>query len=758
MAGESCLKVYSSHRSLVQHLNEGELLSPHIMMGEFFTQLVIVDGYRALPQAMRLPLSMSVLKECAKELERVKFIFEQSFLAFLESSQFLFGFFDELTQAQVSIDEIPLLDTYGDYEDHLRVLKWVENRYKQRLEELKYYDGLILPPQAHIRINESYVRHFSHIDIYIEGIVSKAHLALLSQVAQMTTLRLHFWLDNFNITLPFFTQMKDCKPFHRYMLNPATNEILESAPINRPMCVSTYHFSLRISQVALVFYKIEEWLRNGVNAEEIAVIVPDEHFVSYLALFDKAYNLNFAMGKDITRTQAYKCLENMLGVYEADMQTYPYRQICEMIEANLISLDDRGSKKLRQSLSELLFIWENAGFADCRYKEILELLLEELKKCSIDDVMGGKIRVMGVLESRGFTCKKAIIVDFNEGVIPNVAQDDLFLNSMLRQRLGMPTMRDKEQLQKHYYYGIFSSADEVVVSYVENEDKHKSLLLEELEQYTHITSNDGDKRFALLPHGGKYEYCEDEIMGKIPRFFTPSKLKTLLECPRRYFYQYEESLCKVQEESNVAFMGNVAHQCLESVYRQYIGKKVQLNAKEIYANILTHFKAQYASMSALDGINTQLLAYEIEAFLKQYEDKREVEILYLEEKMKAHYGVFDFSVCADRIQKIGERIEIIDYKYRQNFKVEKNAEKTSDFALILYAEAFKQNNPQYASLPITMCYWDIKGCKIVEEESVEEKNEKLLEHLKIFQDEINFHKCENKQHCHYCDFTDLCDR
>ncbi len=135
-----------------------------------------------------------------------------------------------------------------------------------------------------------------------------------------------------------------------------------------------------------------------------------------------------------------------------------------------------------------------------------------------------------------------------------------------------------------------------------------------------------------------------------------------------------------------------------------------------------------------------------------------MEILYLEEKMKAHYGGFDFSVCADRIQKIGERIEIIDYKYRQNFKVEKNAEKTSDFALILYAEAFKQNNPQYASLPITMCYWDIKGCKIVEEESVEEKNEKLLEHLKIFQDEINFHKCENKQHCHYCDFTDLCDR
>ena len=74
MGRETTLYVYSSHRSLMQNSNEGEIFAPSMMMGDFFTQLIIIDGYRALPRGMRLPLVMSVLKECAKELERAKFI------------------------------------------------------------------------------------------------------------------------------------------------------------------------------------------------------------------------------------------------------------------------------------------------------------------------------------------------------------------------------------------------------------------------------------------------------------------------------------------------------------------------------------------------------------------------------------------------------------------------------------------------------------------------------------------------------------
>ena len=102
---KTALKVYSSNRALMQNLSPDELLPPHMMIGKFFSQLVIIDGYRALPKSMRLPLAMSILKECKDKLLGAKMIFEESFLGFLETSNFLFAFFDELAQAQVAIEQ-----------------------------------------------------------------------------------------------------------------------------------------------------------------------------------------------------------------------------------------------------------------------------------------------------------------------------------------------------------------------------------------------------------------------------------------------------------------------------------------------------------------------------------------------------------------------------------------------------------------------------------------------------------------------------
>lgn len=760
MRFQSHLKVYSSNRSLMQSLNEGELLCPHMLMGEFFTQLVIVDEYRALPQAMRLPLMMETLKDCAKELERVKFVFEKSFLAFLESSHFLFGFLNELAQSQVSISEIPTNDIYGDYDDHLRVLEWVEKRYKERLNELKYYDGLILPTQAKPRINEAFISHFEYIDLYIEGIVSKAHLELLSKVATYTKLRVHFWLDTFNINLPFLPSyiLDKCKPFNRYSILYDSGEILSTVPIKNDTNVQIYSFTLRISQVTLIFYYLKEWLNNGIKEEDIVVIVPDEHFIRYLALFDKAHNLNFAMGKNITHTKVYIHLQNMLNAQKEckDMHSLPYSFLCEEVQASLASFDDRDSKKVRQYINEIFYMWENLYSRDSTYVEFLELLLQALQDCNIDDVAGGKIRVMGVLESRGFSYQKAIIVDCNDGIMPSIADSDLFLNSKLRRRLNMPTNSDKERLQKHYYYGIFSTANEVIASYVKNEEKHKSLILEELSQFDgfNFSEDDGDRYFRLLPEGKKVEYYEDNMKGRLPYALTPSKLKVLLECPRRYYYKYVEGLCESNTDS--AFMGNILHECLESVYRMYVSHRVKLNSTEIYRNVCKWFEAHVAE-SATENVKNKLLQREINGFLNKYQKDIEVEILYIETEMDIELCGYKFKVRPDRIQKVGECIEIIDYKYRNNFKVEK-ADVATDFALILYMLAFKKANPNYASLPTRLCYWDIKTCEIKEEECVADKCKVLQDKLSAFNADVVFSKCDNRKFCRYCEFTELCDR
>lgn len=750
------LRVYSSNRALMQDLSADELLSPHMMIGEFFSQLVIVDGYRALPQAMRLPLSLGVLRECAQKLVGAKLVFEESFLGFLETSNFLFSFFDELAQAQVPIANIPLFDTYGDYEDHLQVLEWVENRYKERLEEHKYYDGFIMPPQAKMRINEAFIRHFDEIEICVEGVISPIHQWLLKQAASMTLIKVRFWLDSYNIHLDFLPReiLSSCKPNHRYVADYQHAKILESTPLSLCARIHVYSFGLGISQVALVFAKIREWIEAGIDEEDIVVIVPNEDFAKYLALLDRGHNFNFAMGRDIALSAAYKHLERLLE-QEGDSQ-YSYEVASEMIRAALEVYEDRQSKKVREYVSELLFIWGHLNLGVCMLGEILSLLLTELKHRSVDDIHGGKIRVMGVLESRGFVYKKAVIVDCNHDVIPHVSESDLFLNSRLRSALGMPTLKDKEQLQKHYYYGIFSTADEVAVAFVANEDKQPSLLLDELARQMQVQYHNGDSLFCLLPQGRVLEYCEDEICGVLPKILTPSKLKTLLECRRKYYYRYVERMSEVGNTN--ADLGNIVHECLESVYKPFVGKVVRLDIKEIMQRADSWLDGCVRG-SALQSTEIELLKCELRGFFTQAllsEKQGEIEILQLEgENMELNLQGFAFYMRPDRIQRVGECVEIIDYKYRNNFKVQ-SLDKASDFALNLYAMAFAQSGGAYSALPLSLCYWDIRAGEVKQEEA--RKAEILPQKLAELAGEIEFTKTLDRQQCRYCDFADLCER
>lgn len=762
---ENTLKVYSSNRALMQNLSPNELLSPHMMMGEFFSKLIIVEGYRALPKAMRLPLSMAILKECARELVGAKLIFEESFLGFLETSNFLFAFFDELAQAQVSMKQIPLVDIYGDYADHLTLLERIETRYKERLEELKFYDGFILPSGAKITLNTSFIKYFSQIELFVEGVINPRHQEILSQVADFVTLKVHFWLDDCNRHLNFLPLviLQHCKTNYRYVADYKSGEILESLPLNICEKIDIYSFGLGITQVALVFAKIQEWVRSGVSEEDIVIIVPNENFSKYLSLLDKGHNFNFAMGKDIRLSVAYKRLEGLLQEYaeksldSQSMGNKSYTQICEIIQNAIISCEDRQSKKVREYVGELLFMWSGLNLGSCELGDILSFLLEELAQKSIDDIHGGKIRVMGVLESRGFMYKKAVIVDCNKDVIPNVSESDLFLNSRLRSALGMPTIKDKEQLQKHYYYGIFSTANEVAVAFVENEDKQISPLLEELARKTKVSYYNGDLLFCLLPQGKKFDYCEDNFFGKLPEALTPSKLKVFLDCPRKYYYTYIEQLSGASSDN--ASLGNILHQCLESIYKPYVGKTLRLNTQEIVKSAeswLDDFSSK--AQSALNLAELELLKYELRKFFTQAnlsEKQSEVEILQLEgQNMSLELEGFSFYVRPDRIQRVNDIVEIIDYKYRRNFDVKQGKE--SDFAMILYSIAFKQSDSPYKNLPVFMYYWDIRGG--MQQSEMQEKGEKLREKLIELKGEIEFSKAESRKPCRYCEFLDLCDR
>ena len=110
----------------------------------------------------------------------------------------------------------------------------------------------------------------------------------------------------------------------------------------------------------------------------------------------------------------------------------------------------------------------------------LHLFLNRLRARTIDDVRGGKITVMGVLETRMCGFDAVIVVDFNEGMVPRRSSKDMFLNSQTRLKAGLPGAHDRESLQKLYYFNLFRRAKEVAIGFVDSAESMPSRFLTQL--------------------------------------------------------------------------------------------------------------------------------------------------------------------------------------------------------------------------------------------------------------------------------------
>ena len=99
-------------------------------------------------------------------------------------------------------------------------------------------------------------------------------------------------------------------------------------------------------------------------------------------------------------------------------------------------------------------------------KSIIGLFLQRLGTRTLDDVRGGKVTVMGVLETRSVEFDAVIIVDFSDSNVPKKSDKDMFLNTQIRELANLPTMNDRENLQKHYYDLLIAHSKEVALSYV----------------------------------------------------------------------------------------------------------------------------------------------------------------------------------------------------------------------------------------------------------------------------------------------------
>jgi RecB family exonuclease len=741
------LKIFTTSRQIREWLKDkdNQFLDKHYTLGEFLKKIVVVDGKKFIDEDLR----KKYLFNAVKNIDLSALGISKEFVDFFYDSEFILSFFNELFLERVEIDNVILNDVYLDYEKHLTILKEILKNYEKLLEKDGYIDRFLIKD---FRINEGLLDGIKEIELRLDGYISRFDIEVLEKIK--TPIKIYFETDKFNRFLIEKSLKIKVNEDRKYIYDFTNKKIIFEDKKKNSSDIEVNFFNERINQVSFVFAKIAEFVKSGIEPQNIAVILPDESFSEFLKLFDEYNNLNFAMGESFSKSELVIKLKAIYDYLSTDESAI--RKCEDVIEEfenkDLIEfIRSIANNKELKVIDEELFKLEI--FADMfkDKREFLYFVLERFKNLSFDDVYSGKVTVMGVLEGRGMKFEGVVIVDFNEDIVPNVNDSDLFLNTFIRKHSNLPTRKDRENLQKHYYYQLINNAKKVAISYVKNEEKTPSRFLYELgiglgesadEKYKEVV-------FKYSPQKQLTQYNETfEI--KYPLF--PTTLKTLIECPKKYYFS--KILGIVNEESEEEFFGNIFHKSIDEVIKEGFS-----SYEEYYDKLINKISSKISDKKLLFDVMVKW-DDKIKEFCKRdFKNLEDVLTSKTEKTIKFFYKKAELAARVDRIDIKKDEVVLIDYKTSKSAKV--NEDYPYDFQTTFYYLWAKEN---YPDKNIKTVIWDIYSTKKIEGIIKEDILKKVLNNLpnkvKEAEDILNEEKIIKKasEICKYCEYKVACGR
>ena len=558
---------------------------------EFELKALIVSNLTLADEDTRVLL----MQEAAKFENFASLKIPQEFMAFLRNSQFLFRFFEELSAEKRTFEDLEGADTYAEFDEHLRILKVLKVRYVELLSAKGLYDRITLP--SVYELNEEYISSLEGVHLHVEGYLSRFEMELFTKISKITPVYISMNVNKYSQKMveTFAKEGILIEGNGDITFELGKKEILKFEKTDKSCEIVEKSFSNRSLQAGYIFHKIKEMVDEGIEPENIAVVLPDESFVEILKRFDAVKNLNFAMGKSFEFTKIFKHLKALekalnentveskhrlkrLGIEEINIkewqEIWSKKVNFENFEKSVTieKIENEDEKRLFQEelyrLKQLLLHHGNL-----RFNQLLQLFLRRLTKLSIDDVGGGKVTVMGVLETRGMTYEGIIIPDFNDNLVPKRSHKDLFLSSTLRKHAGLPDSKDRENLQRFFYETLINRAKKVAISYVYNEESVPARFLKAL----HVKSDDRYEEELFAPYlmekrDIKEQFLLENLVDTHDFFAFPlsaSRLKTYLSCPRKYYFSYVKNFKDSSipsDEIEAMDVGNLLHKSLQVLY------------------------------------------------------------------------------------------------------------------------------------------------------------------------------------------------
>ena len=691
---------------------------------------------------------------------------------FFTKSDAIFKFFEELSHEQVSFDALVEGDAYVEFSEHIEILEELLKNYKTLLLSKGLTDRAFTPNSY--RINQGFIESYDGFELHLEGYMSYFELGLIAKIAKSKPFVIHMQTSKFNkkVQERFLEMGVELEEDSFVSFDLHTQTVLSAVKNEESITATVFSVEERLAQIPLLLEAVQKMVNSGIEADEIVVLLPDEAFKESIRLYDKLNNFNFAMGFDYNKTKAYKRLEaiyyhwqsfspetqfllkkyaikeeslNGLNIskkltveeFFATMKPFELDRKRTVVEESLLQFEKVFSTEL-MSLKSWLFLW-----------------LKRLSTLSLDDVRGGKVTVMGALETRGVSFKGVVIVDFNDGIVPSIPAKDSFLNSSLRKFAKLPTKNDREALQKQLYKRILEQAETATIIYSRSNNKAPATYLYELGlglgEYVmpSLELLYNEPSMLVEQVDPVIEYFDATVIT-----WSATRLKTFLTCRRKYYYSYEQKLkAKDDDELNE---GAFLHKVLEHLFRE----------QSFYESADLMKSTMDRLLDKLLETNTPKVAYskllwkaKLEKFIAQqiYYFKAGWRVVEREHQIVGNIAGVNFKGVVDRIDQDVAGTYVLDYKSGSitDANRTKNLEKLTDFQMSIYSELLKE---KYKGL--NLAFVEIFTGKITEITELEVKTELLHETIGDLKamNRVVAERCEEVSRCIFCDYVLLCER
>ncbi len=753
-------------------------LPNYVTMSEFISKQCIVKDFKIADEDSRVLL----LLEASDFSSFSKLQIQRNFFTFTKNSTYIFKFFEELSVEMYDIKRLDTSDIYAEYEEHITILQELYKRYEALCSERKILDRIFLPKLY--TFNDTYAKINKDIEVHIEGHLTNFELELLEICCEYANVNLILNTSAFNTKMQsrFLNLGIELEKNNTYKISLNKKEIIDKTEIIKNKTIVCESFSESILQVSFIKQKIYEFIKKGYRAENIAVILPDENMAEVLKSFDDKSNFNFAMGEPFSKTCTYEKLNSTCQAIEQDSRENEarlervgdelylelfaiyYKKTFEIdFIAFLNSYKERiGSKAELKIFEEEVYSFKNIlpHMSEMSVKSLLSVFLQRLASRTLDDVRGGKITVMGVLETRGVEFDGVVIVDFSDSNVPKRSDKDMFLNTQIREVASLPTMSDRENLQKHYYQMLINRSKEVAISYVNSSQSSASRFLKQLNIKESNPYSELEYANILFERSHPHAKEDVKIIAKYnfrEKKLSATKLKTYLACKRKFYYKYIQNITSHEIPKDMPQeweIGTAVHSALKELYSK---KNSYKNVEELKRDL--HRELDLAcGNSELDKYLISLQKRRMDEFceaeVKRFKDSWHVEVC--EKSLECEFAGLTLNGQIDRVDKKDEEIFVLDYKTgKYPIYTEKNFTEATDFQLEFYYLLAKQLGH------VSACgYYDLKESKIVQESFLEEKLAVMESNIKdiLAHDEIECDKCEDLKNCLFCEYKIICGR